>query len=296
MESIVISQKKQLSMPFIKVTCFRIFFLIFLINGACLFGQNAGRYKNNKNLLLSHKFKFEAGVFRPLKSIKINLNSDLPNDVINFGDSFGFGERQVTPNFKFTWKFSKKWLVTADYFNLKSVGGAELDEDIDWGIFTFREGTYVKAGFEMSIYRVFFGRTLFKAAKYEVGVGLGTHILDTHAFIEGEAYVNDFAAGFKKSGLDLVFPLPNVGFWGIYAPFPRWSLSGNIDWFGIKIGEYEGLLWDINPRVSFGITKNFGLDFTYKFVELSVKDKSTYWHGKVSTIFKGPSFGIHGSF
>lgn len=266
------------------------------LSSIAVFGQTS-ELNTDTNLIFTQKFKFEVDTYYPLKKIKIAANGSLPNDQIDFGDSFGMGDRELTLNFKFGWRFSKKWMLSAEYFKLKSENGATLDKDINWNDITFREGSYVKAGVGMGIYRVFFGRIIKnKATNFEFGVGIGVHVLSTDAFLEGEAYINDIAIGVNKSGLDLVLPLPNVGIWAIYAPTHKWSISANIDWFGIRIDQYSGLLWDIAPKVSFEITKNFGLDLSYKYIQITARDKNTNWNGKLNVSFQGPTFGIHGKF
>jgi hypothetical protein len=269
-------------------------FLIIVCN-QFVYAKETHRSKN-KNSGLTDKFQFDVGVFYPVKTIKIGANGSGPNDMINFGESFDMRENQITPYFSFGWRFAKKWVLNVEYFKLNGSNGLELEEDINWKDNVYTAGAYVKAGFGFGLFRVFAGRVFLKGSNYEFGGGIGVHTMNVSAFIEGEAYVDNIYIGLDRSYTDAVLPLPNIGLWYSYALNTKWLFSAHIDWFGIKIGEYSGTLWDIYPKVNYQITKHFGLSASYKYVNIIAKVNKTYWNGKLVTTFQGPTFAVYFNF
>jgi len=129
--------------------------------------------------------------------------------------------------------------------------------------------------------------------KYEWGGGLSFHAFESNAFIEAE---ENFSG--DRSVVYAFLPLPNIDLLGVYAPTSKWSFSGRLNWFGIKWGDgkYKGVLWDVEPKVSFEFTNNFGISCSYRYLSISEKVEKENWDGRVKMRFQGPTIGIHSSF
>ena len=272
-----------------------VLFFLFVVSSQLLFAQ-----KNQENdtqyPILTDKFTFDVGVFFPVKNVKISINGSSNNDIIDFGNSFNFEQSEATPYFNFNWRFAKMWRLSAEYFGLRTSHKAELDDDIIWNEITFKEGSYVKGGFTFDLYRVYVGRVILKRTKHELGGGIGMHGMNLGAYIEGEAYINDISIGIDRSSVDGFIPLPNIGFWYIYAPSSKWVMTAKVDWFGLKAGEYSGFLWDIEPGVGYQFTKNFGMKVSYRYFEIDARVDQKNWNGQVKLKFQGPTAGVHVNF
>ncbi|MGB5404532.1 MAG: hypothetical protein WBN13_11200, partial [Robiginitalea sp.] len=217
----------------------------------------------DKNPMLTDRFLARAALFVPSRTVQVgasgNISTENTED-IDFDETFGLGGSQNTLNLDFMWRFSKSklWSVRGQYFRVGAEKESTLDREIEWEDVTYQAGARVKAGYGLSLYRIFFGRTISTGQKHELGGGLGVHGLNTNAFIEGEAFVDDASAGFKRENVSAFLPLPNIGIWYLWAPASKWAFSAEVDWFGIKIGEYSGGLWNLSPGVTFQPFKTIG--------------------------------------
>ena len=130
-----------------------------------------------------------------------------------------------------------------EYYRIHNSKRAELKKDVEWGDYTFKNGTFVEAGFSLDLYRVFFGRIITQGQKHEFGVGLGVHLMNVQGSIEGAAYINDIVIGDKEVRAKVLAPLPNLGIWYYVAPFKNLVFMAKLDWFSLSIGDYSGGLW-----------------------------------------------------
>ncbi|MFC2148693.1 hypothetical protein ACFLR9_09020 [Bacteroidota bacterium] len=271
--------------------------VVFLVIFSSLYSQTDG----DKNPMLTDRFLARAALFIPARTVQVGAEGNIPSNNlgdIDFDESFGIGGTQNTLNFDFIWRFSRNkfWSVRGQYFRVASEGGAVLEQDIEWQDYTFQAGSSVTAGYGLSLYRIFFGRVISTGQKHELGGGLGIHGLNTYAFIEGEAFINDISTGFRRERVKGFLPLPNIGVWYIWAPTPKWAFSATVDWFGIKIGDYSGGLWNLSPGVTFQAFKNIGFSANYHYLNYYANVTQNSWNGSFDMTFKGPSFGVTANF
>jgi len=267
-------------------------FLVFIL----LLCQNSYPQFEGGNPLLRDRFIIEAGVFIPTKSIKLGADAELPNEEIDFGETFNFDDNQSTPFFLAEWRFSEKWKVAVEYFGVNNAKRVTLDRDIVFEDITFEKGSFVRGGIEFNVLRVFFGRQLLVREKHLLGVGLGVHAMNVGSFVEGEVRNNVNDLEFQRRRVSALIPLPNVGGWYLWGPHPRWMFGARVDWFGLTIDQYSGGLWNIAPQAKFQILKNLGIGVDYRIFFLGAKVREEDWKGEFDMDFKGPLFTIHGNF
>ena len=116
------------------------------------------------------------------------------------------------------------------------------------------------------------------------GIGLGSHLFQVGAFIEGEVRTNQGDREFEKKRVSALIPLPNVGGYYYYSPHDRWMFGARVDWFGITIEEYSGGLWNIAPHVSFQIFRNFAQNVNSTFPKRIFVSVLVPWLWRVSAI------------
>ncbi len=255
----------------------------------------------DKNPMLTDRFLARAALFVPSRTVQVgasgNISTENTED-IDFDETFGLGGSENTLNLDFMWRFSKSklWSVRGQYFRVGAEKESTLDREIEWEDVTYQAGARVKAGYGLSLYRIFFGRAISTGQKHELGGGLGVHGLNTNAFIEGEAFVDDTSVGFRRENVSAFLPLPNIGIWYLWAPVPKWAFSAEVDWFGIKIGEYSGGLWNLSPGVTFQPFKTIGFSVKYHYINYYANVNQNNWNGSFDMIFKGPSFGLNANF
>lgn len=258
--------------------------------------ENDSVLELKKHPLLTDKFMVTAGLYIPSKTIQIGVDGSSENDIIDFNESFDLNQREETFAGSVVWRFSKKWHLGVEYFNVRTAHRVGLEEDIEWEDIEFKAGFEVEAGFGLNMYRIFFGRTLTSGDKHEWGVGLGAHAMDIRTYIEGEAFAGDLSIGFERRDAEVIAPFPNIGTWYYWSPNDKWVLTARIDWFAITINEYSGSLWNLAPSVRYQIFKNVGIGASYRYFSARLNIDQQQWEGGIKVGFHGPLFMVSANF
>lgn len=242
---------------------------------------------------LSDNFLVTVGAFISDKSFEISADGGIAGDIgdrIDFGNALSVDASTTQFNAQLRWKFGKqrKWSLWGQYFKTDSSGESVLDEDIHWQDIFFGEGTFVGAGVDMEIARVFIGRNIIKNEQHDLGIGIGVHILDIGAYIEGEVIFEDGSSEFRRGDAKTSQPLPNVGFWYNYSPARNWLLHARVDWISANIGDYDGTLWNTSIGVNYQAFRNVGFDLAYQFFDLNFGIDKSNWVGGIDMKYQGP--------
>jgi len=244
---------------------------------------------------LSDNFSAVLGAMRSSNSFKVSADgldpdNTLPEDEIDFDDSLGVSHHSTFFNGQIRWKFGKarKWSLFGQYFSNNAEGESVLTEDVEWDGLIFREGTFVGAGVKLAVARVFVGRSFFKNAQNDFGVGFGLHNLDMDAYIEGEIKIDDETTEFQRAEVGDSQPLPNIGAWYNFSPARNWVLHARVDWISANIGDYDGTLWNTSVGVGYQAWRHVGFDLSWQYFNLNLKVDKTDWRGEVDMTYSGP--------
>lgn len=239
---------------------------------------------------LTDRFYASIGAFVLDKELRIGLNGRDANDLVDFSDRWRFGSSETSIAGEFRWQFGEKWSLSGQYFESSDEARATLDEDVYWGDYIFREGTFAAAGVGMTVARAFAGRNFSAGPRHEFGLGAGVHWIELEAFIEGEAFINDEASGVRRESADVSGPLPNLGAWFDYALSPRWLVRTQFDWLDVSFDKYSGGLINASAGIDYQATDHFGLSLAYQYFNLDVTVDDTDWRGAVEIQYSGPFF------
>jgi len=238
---------------------------------------------------LTEKFFVDLGVFFPDRRVKLSAQGstgDL-NQLVDFNSEFGLNESDETFAVDLGWRFSEKWVLLGQYFESSGSSRWTLDEDIEWKDVVFQSGSNVAAGFDFAVTRLFLGRMLDTSDRHDVGLGVGFHVLETGAFIEGTIIVGGAGTTSRRESTRSEQLLPNIGAWYKYSITPRWAVRGRLDWLDADVGRYDGEMINFSFGVNYQITGHFGLGLNYNDFELDVIVDQTDWRGRFFTAYQG---------
>lgn len=243
---------------------------------------------------LADTWNIQLGVYLPRRDINIRVDGSIggDNDSIDFGDELGLGSSEDFFSGEIIWRYGEKWSLRTQYFDASGSGSAVLDEDIEWGDYTIKKGSYVTAGTSMTTSRVFFGRSFDSDPRYDYGIGLGLHWLEPGAYVQGELIVN-FGETYEVSASG---PLPNIGGWFYYSPSEKWYLGGRLDWFEASVGDYSGSIINVALGANYQFAEHFGAGVKYQVFEFDA-DIRNYgiWRGRLKTKLEGMFFYLSGN-
>ena len=246
---------------------------------------------------LSDNFTLMLGAFKSDNSFRISADGTITDeigDIVDFGDSVGVDQSSTLLNGQLRWQFGKnrKWSLWGQYFSNDATGEAVLTEDVEWQDVIFREGTFVGAGVDLAVTRVFIGRSFIKNQQHDFGVGIGLHNLDLNVFIEGDISINDESTEFFRGDVSKSQPLPNVGGWYNYSPARKWLVHGRLDWISANIGDYNGTLWNTSLGINYQAFRHFGFDLSYQYFNLNLAVDNSDWRGDVDMRYSGPVLAV----
>jgi hypothetical protein len=249
---------------------------------------------------LSDNFSVSLGAFRSDHGFKISStgsDEDDDGERIDFDDSLGVSKSATLVNAQLRWKFGKnrKWSLWGQYFQNDASGEATLTEDVPWQGIIFREGTFVGAGVDFAVTRVFIGRSFVKNQQHDFGIGLGLHNLDMAVYIEGDISIDDETTEFFRGDADKSQPLPNIGTWYNFSPARKWLIHGRVDWISADIGDYDGTLWNTNIGVNYQAFRHVGFDLSYQYFNLNLGVKDSDWRGEIDMTYSGPVLSVTGN-
>lgn len=260
-----------------------------------LYSQDDGQ----KNPILTENFVIEAGWFFPSENIDLGVSGSTDLGLegvedIDFDETLGLSGGKNTFNLHFKWRFSKSnlWSLSGEYFRIATEESVTLEEEIEWEDVVYPVGAEATLGYSLALYRIFFGRVISRGQKHELGAGLGIHGLNTKAFAEGAAFIDDQSAGIQRQEESIFIPLPNVGASYTWAPSKRWALMARVDWFGIKIDNVSGGLWNASPVVTYLFSKVIGVSASYQFINFNADIDQDNWQGGFDLTFGGPSVRV----
>ena len=213
---------------------------------------------------MNDRFHIAVGAFARQQGFNIRADGSDPEVEIDFDESLGVDDDDVSASLTFRWNFGRKWSLWGQAWDVSASGGAELTEDIEFEDLVFQEGSYARAGIENTVVRVFLGRKFSSGPKHEFGLGLGFHWLEIKAYIEGQALTNDGTVEFARGDVSADSPLPNIGGWYYYSPSKRWLFEARLDWLEASIGDYSGGIWNSSVGVNFQAFKHIGFGLNYQ--------------------------------
>jgi hypothetical protein len=253
---------------------------------------------------LGNKFYAAVGIFLPDQNTRLGLQSSVeitipdpeptPYETIDFDETFGFSDSDETFSAEIGWRFGKKWQLRGQYFRVDNNSRVSLEEDVEWGDVVFNEGTFVGAGNDYQVTRVFFGRTFRSNERAELGFGLGAHVLDISAYINGNATIDGVDVGYWQERASVSSPLPNFGAWYMHAFSENWAATIRADWLSASIDKYDGYIVNAAFNVGYAVTDHFGIGLAYNFFEVNLKVDDSDWTGRIVSRFDGPYIALTG--
>jgi hypothetical protein len=230
---------------------------------------------------LSDGLLISVGAFMPSKEIKLTARGSIggQNQRVDLDQTFIGSTREDVLAINVHWRFGKRWWLSGEWYQTRFEGKATLEDDIYWNGVIFPAGSSASAGFSTDLTRVVLGRQVYRSERSDVGVGLGLHILELGAFIEGKIVVTGNQASVTREAVKASAPLPNLTAWYVYSWSPKWALVSRVDWLSASFKEYSGQILNANAGVHYQFADHLGLVLAYKYFSLDVDIDKRGWYG-----------------
>lgn len=194
--------------------------------------------------------------------------------------TLGVDDDYTSPYSTFIWRPARRFQTMLSYFGTRNSGARVLDTDITFDDVTFPAGTSLNTDFELDVYLVNVGYSLFRTERFNLGVGGGVHVVDIEVSFEGRGQAGgDPAIVFDEANEDVLAPVPNLLAYGGYAFSPRLALQGGLGWLSLSYGKYDGRLLTLSGSLEYRFHENFGIGAGYRYFDLELDiDGSNFDH------------------
>ena len=273
-------------MKFVNI-CISAVFLVSVSTGVASAQESGSSGKYHP--FLSDNFDIGLGVYRPSKTRKIGAD---PNDGGSPGESLDGSDSQSTGLLNFRWRFTKNWSFQGNYWNTDSEAEHFLTNTFEFNGKEFELGLFVSSEFDLSITRLFWGRSFFRRPSTDWGVGLGLHELDIEVTLAGEVRIPSGPNEFRRETASATAPLPNLGIWYMHSWSPKWVVVTRLDWLDVTYEEFSGNLYDLSVGVNYQMSDHFGIGLAVNAFRLDVQVDGTDWRGGLVMEQIGPRLNM----
>jgi hypothetical protein len=242
---------------------------------------------------LNDKFYFGAGVFltTTTSSLQVNSNTGVGAS-IDMEKLLGLQSNKGVPDGMFRWRFTDRWRVEVEYFELNRSGTKAIDRDIQVGDTTFPVNTQMNSKFDFSDARVSVGYSFFKTVDKELGVALGAHVLSYNVSLNGT--FNGNTVGNETAAVTA--PLPVISGYGTFALTDRWAVDARLDRFTLSYDAYKGNMTSVAVDILYQPFRHVGFGLGYRAVYIDLSFSATSWSGNAQQSFQGPVAFVTASF
>jgi hypothetical protein len=242
------------------------------------------------NPALKDKFFFAIGGYLPESSTDARLDSQtlgIGADV-NFEDTLGLDDRKLTPEFLARWRFTERWRVELEHFRLDRSGTKTLTGAIQVGDKVYSVNEELQSEFNIAVTRVSVGYSFFKTRDKELGIGIGAHVTDVEARLNGSIVGSE--------GADATAPLPVLSLYSQFALTDTWSIGARYDRFAIKVDQYRGDITSLGLDLQYQPFRHVGFGVGVRTLDIKLEADEDDFRGKVESKFNGPIFYMYASF
>ncbi len=246
----------------------------------------------------ARRFKVTAGAFFPVNNTEVEVGSNNGNfgNLIDFEKDLGFNKSSVSFMGTFEWRISRRSRLGAEYYYLSRSATKTLQKEIEFGDHVYPVDATVSAFMDNHIARITYSYAFISKPKYEIGALIGAHVLfgDVGMRLEGATIEAEY-----KDNFDFTAPLPDIGLFGEFVLGRKVGLYANINYFAIKINDFDGRLLSYNLSVLYNVYQNFSLTAGYTGLNIRVDVEKERLNGFFKWGYNGPtitatySFGNH---
>ncbi len=220
---------------------------------------------------------------------------------VNFEDIFDLPENTQILSFDGTWHVAKRQYIDFGYVKINRTGSKSIDQDVDWGDFTFQTGAEVGAFFDTSFPYAAWRYDFLQLEQVHISGSAGIDYLTISAGLRAEGGVTDpngvAIAGEVEEEVSLAFPVPQLGLQVDWALSRRLAIKFYTRWLGINTGDLNGSIAQRTIRLYWYFSRHVGIAVGLDDYSIDLKE---YTSGNRTARFrydvKGLSFYLTAAF
>lgn len=240
---------------------------------------------------ITDHFALRATFFAAQLNTNLHLDSGaVPGTLVNAEHDLGMKGHLNQGRMELIFRLHERHRLRVDYFGSDRDGDRPIGHDILFAGNTFVSGDLVQSDLQYSMLGFTYTYSLIRTERFEVGAGLGVHLLQADA--RGTDVTLQQHA--ESSGVG-AFPTPALD--GTWAISQRFAWTARAQYLSATVHGISGALGDYHTDLQYRWARNFEIGLGYEEIraQLSVQRSSTTPGGFTLSV-KGPELFLRASF
>ena len=162
------------------------------------------------------------------------------------------------------YRFTDRHSMALSYYDIDRTGSRTINLDIKWAEEIFPDGIKVESRFRERILKLSYAYTFLIRPKGVMAASAGLHTMRFDAGLQAL----DLSRTERSTTADA--PLPVFGIRGQYRFAEKWRFVGQMEWFDVKTGDFDGTFSDALLTVEHDTWDRFGFGFGINSFGLNV--------------------------
>ena len=177
----------------------------------------------------------------------------------------GLTSQARQPFIEIMFRLEERNRLRVDFIDLRRAADRTIDRTIQYGDQTFLVDNRVHSSFDWRQMDLTYTYSFLRAERYELGAGLGVHLLQAEA--SAEIPTTPQYADFNGAG-----PYATLALDGTWLLSRHWALSARGNYLRVRIGSVGGMLGQYHADLQYRWKRNlaFGLAYRRQQVELDL--------------------------
>jgi hypothetical protein len=256
--------------------------------------------------LLKDRFTVDLGTF----VVASNLNGSLRGTAntsdqnVNFDKQFGTNADQTRWRVDVLWRITERQHLRFMYFDNDIRRTRTIDQNLEWGDYTFVAGAQVTAEQKFRVYELAYEYAFLRGDSYEIVVSGGIHYDDLTLKLSGDASLTvDTPTGpvmqpttFTTKQSSVPAPLPLLGLRGDWAASDHVYLDASAQVFKLSYDGIDGNWSDLRAGVTWMFNHHFGVGVGYDRFAAHVDVNKGSFNGRLNVGYQGGLIYVRGGF
>ena len=277
-----------------------------LLGAALLAATAAAQADSPAEELLHDRFVVDIGTYL----VGSNLNASLKGTAntidqqVNFDQAFGTNAEQTRWRLDAMWRITERQHLRFMYFDNDIRHTRNIDQNLEWGDYTFLAGGQVTAEQKFQVYELSYEFAFLRGDNYEVVASGGIHFDDLKLTVAGNASLTvdtpmgpvEQAATFETKQSSVPAPLPVIGLRGDWAVSDHVYLDASGQVFKLSYDGINGNWSDLRAGVSWMFNHHFGIGVGYDRFATHVDVSKGSFNGRLNASYQGALIYVRGGF
>jgi len=238
-------------------------------------------------------FSFRAGGFYSSADTRLRIDGSggQLGTEISLEDDLGFTKEKSLPAIDAIWRINPRHRVELGYVRLSRDAQKTISGEISFGDSVFPVSADVSSTFDTDVWKLTYGWSFWREGGSELALLLGLHTTKFKVALSSTTTSRTIA-----EATDRTIPLPTIGLQGTWALDPQWRLTGAVQMFSLKYGDYDGSLVNASVAGEYKFNRNWLIGAGYTTYDYNLDVTGGRAKGSFDYSFSGPMVYVTGGF